>query len=356
MASNPGNFPTSQPLPHSAPITVGNGDLLPVTHRASTAIATHHSPLLLKNILISPSLVKNLVSVRSLTRDNNVTVEFDRFGFSIKDIPTQAMLLRCNSAGDLYPLASSSPSALVATAPSGHLRLGHPGRNTLRHTLPQLDFTCSKSLSHSCQACQFGKHVRLPFSSSTSISYVPFQIIHADVWTSPVPSCSGYKYYLILIDDLTHYVWTFPLRCKSDVYACLLSFHAYVSTQFQLPLISFQTDNGKEFDNNAFRTYLTSHGVALRLSCPYTSSQNGKAERIIRTLNDCVRSLLIQAGMPSSFWVEALSTATYLINRRPCQTSGRLTPFQLLLGAPPEYHHLRVFGCLCFSKSDSHSP
>jgi hypothetical protein len=31
--------------------------------------------------------------------------------------------------------------------------------------------------------------------------------------------------------------------------------------------------------------------------------------------------------MPSSFWVEALSTATYLINRRPCQASGWLTPF-----------------------------
>jgi hypothetical protein len=40
-----------------------------------------------------------------------------------------------------------------------------------------------------------------------------------------------------LIDDLIHYVWTFPLRSKSDVLACLLTFHAYVSTQFQLPLV-----------------------------------------------------------------------------------------------------------------------
>lgn len=163
-----------------------------------------------------------------------------------------------------------------------------------------------------------------------------------------MPSCSGFKYYLVLIDDLTHYVWTFPLRCESDVYACLLSFHAYVNTQYQLPLISFQTNNGKEFDNYAFQAYLTQHGIAIRLSCPYTSSQNGKAEWIIRTLNDCVRSLLIHAGMPSSFWVEALSTATYLINHRPYQATGRLTPFQLLLGAAPEYDHLRVFGCLCF--------
>ena len=159
-------------------------------------------------------------------------------------------------------------------------------------------------------------------------------------------SCSGFKYYLVLIDDLTHYVWTFPLRCKSNVDACLLSFHAYVSTQFQLSLISFQTDNGKEFDNHAFRNYLTKRGIALRLSCPYTSSQNGKSESIIQTLNDCVRSLLFHAGMPSSFWVEALSTTTYILNRWPCQATGQLTPISFYLAL-----HLNslISGCLVAS-------
>lgn len=151
----------------------------------------------------------------------------------------------------------------------------------------------------------------------------------------------------MLIDDLTHYVWTFPLRAKSDVFQFLVAFHAYIQTQFNLSLLALQSDNGKEFDNHALRSHCAAHGIALRLSCPYTFAQNGKAERIIRTLNDCIRSLLLHA-MPSTFWVEALSTATYLINRRPCQTSGTSTPHELLLGAPPEYSHLRVFGCLCF--------
>jgi hypothetical protein len=38
-----------------------------------------------------------------------------------------------------------------------------------------------------------------------------------------------------------------------------------------------QTDNGREFDNHAFCAHLSGHGVSLRLSCPYTSSQNGEA-------------------------------------------------------------------------------
>jgi transposase InsO family protein len=182
----------------------------------------------------------------------------------------------------------SSPEALVTTVPTvttvpimdlWHQWLGHPGRRTLQQTLCHLEFVPSKQPSV-CDSCQRGKHVRLPFSSSTSISYVPFQLVHADVWTYPVSSFSGFKYYLVLVDDFTHYIWTFPLRAKSDVFACLVAFHAYIRTQFQLPLLALQTDNGKEFDNLALHRHCESHGIALCLSCPYTSSQNGKAEHI----------------------------------------------------------------------------
>ena len=163
-----------------------------------------------------------------------------------------------------------------------------------------LEFVPSK-LCPVYDSCQLGKHVRLPFSSSNSVSYVPFQIVHANVWTSPVSNFSGFKYYLVLIDDFTHYIWTFPLRAKSDVFDCLIAFHAYVRTQFQLPLLALQTDNGKEFDNLAMRRHCEHHGVVLRLSCPYTSSQNGKAEHIIHTLNDCIRNMLLHAGLPTEY-------------------------------------------------------
>lgn len=127
MSSNAGTFPSSTPLSNFPPITVGNGATMPVTHRASTVIPTSHSqyPLNLPNILVSPSLVKNLISVRSLTRDNNVSVEFDAFGFSVKDLPTRSVILRCNSNGELYPLASSKPevtaTALVTSTPTVEL-------------------------------------------------------------------------------------------------------------------------------------------------------------------------------------------------------------------------------------------
>jgi len=96
------------------------------------------------------------------------------------------------------------------------------------------------------------------------------------------------------------------------------------------------------------RRYLQEHGMAFRLSCPYTSAQNGKAERTLRTINDSVRAMLLHASAPPQFWVEALATATHLINIRPCHATGTMTPHQFLFGTPPTYDHLRVFGSLCF--------
>jgi hypothetical protein len=49
------------------------------------------------------------------TTDNNLSMEFDPFGVSVKDLRMQALLLKCNSESDMYPLfspASSSPTPL----------------------------------------------------------------------------------------------------------------------------------------------------------------------------------------------------------------------------------------------------
>ena len=127
-----------------------------------------------------------------------------------------------------------------------------------------------------------------------------FDLVHCDLWISSVFSLSGYKYYLVVV-DFSHYSWTFPLRAKSETFPTLLHVFAWVSTQFGLTVKAVQCDNGREFDNSTSRSFFLSWGVQLRMSCPYTSPQNSKAERMIRTTNDVVRTLLIQASLPPRF-------------------------------------------------------
>jgi histone deacetylase 1/2 len=98
---------------------------------------------------------------------------------------------------------------------------------------------------------------------------------------------------------------------------------------------------------------LSTHGTVLRLSCPYTSQQNGKPERAIRTLDDTMCTLMFHAHLFEKFWAEALATVTYLVNQRPCKATNLLVPYTCLHGSSPTYTTLRVFGCLCYPNISS---
>ena len=218
----------------SSSIVVRNGATLPVI---GTGYSTLPGPFHLNNVLIAPDIIKNLLSVRKFTTDNSVSVEFDPLGVSVKDLRTRNTLLRCNSSGPLYtlqlPSSPSDPCALVATPPTTwHRRLGHPGR-ALQSLAQSSSIFCSKSTDDSiCHACQLGRHVRLPFPSSLSRAPKNFDLIHCDLWTSPIVSVSGFKYYLVVLDDCSHFLWTFPLQLKSDTFTVLSNFFASVHTQF----------------------------------------------------------------------------------------------------------------------------
>lgn len=108
------------------------------------------------------------------------------------------------------------------------------------------------------------------------------------------------------------------------------------------------TGGGEEFLSTSLHDYFSSNGIPFCLTCPHISPQNGKTERHIRTTNDVVRMLLLQAALPPPFWVEALHTATMLLNIRPSRAIHHFTPYFLLYGVHPTYDHLRTFGCLCY--------
>jgi hypothetical protein len=172
-------------------------------------------PFYLNDVLLAPDLVQGFLYVRYFTTDNSCSMEFDPFGLSVKDLAIRRVLARYDRLGLLYTLplpTSTQPTlrailyALVAAASSTtwHRRLGHPGPDVLS----KLSSSSTIIYSHgrddsSCHACQFGRHVRLPFPSSSSQVVQPFDLIYCDLWTSPISSVSGYKYYLVILDDCT---------------------------------------------------------------------------------------------------------------------------------------------------------
>ena len=69
-----------------------------------------------------------------------------------------------------------------------------------------------------------------------------------------------------------------------------------------------------------------------------------------------MRALLFHSSVPCTFWPNALSTSTYLVNIRPCRACQNTPPHTLLFGSPPQYDHLRTFGCLCYPNTTSTAP
>jgi transposase InsO family protein len=260
-------------------------------------------------------------------------MKFDQFDLSMKDLTTKNMIVRSNSTGPLYMMrlpGSLPPSSRVVAAlavvphaltvvalTTWHRRLGHLGPDAISSLSRSSLIQCTSMKHNFCHAYQLGKHTRLSFCSSSHRAEHPFDLLHLDLWTSPIVSVSGSKYYLIILDDFTHYLWTFSLKPKSDTFTTLSYFFTYMSTKFGRTIKAIQCDNGREFDNSSTRFFLLSNGTQLQMSCPYTSPQNGKAERIIHSVNNIIRTLLIQASLLGRYWAEGLHTATYLLNHLP---------------------------------------
>jgi hypothetical protein len=57
-----------------------------------------------------------------------------------------------------------------------------------------IDSSCSRGhFEGLCHAYHLGRHTRLPFTISSSRAEQAFELVHCDLWTSPVLRLSGYN-------------------------------------------------------------------------------------------------------------------------------------------------------------------
>nr|GEU55553.1 reverse transcriptase domain-containing protein [Tanacetum cinerariifolium] len=116
--------------------------------------------------------------------------------------------------GGSLPVTAPSPipHAFLVSQHTWHQRLGNPGGEVMRRLVSSNFISCNKEKPLVlCHACQLGKHVMLPFVSSDTMISSCFEIIHSDVWTSPISSLLGFKYYVLFLD---HYSQAHIVNCN----------------------------------------------------------------------------------------------------------------------------------------------
>lgn len=96
--------------------------------------------------------------------------------------------------------------------------------------------------------------------------------------------------------------------------------------------------------NKTIEKLCDAKGIQHQLAAQGTPQQNGRAERLNKTLVMKARCLLADSKLSQEWWVEAIRNANLLGN---CSPSARLdlTPYQLIWGTKPNVSYLRVFGC-----------
>jgi len=356
------NLSIKQPFHQEDTVAVGNGAGLAIENTGSTTLSTLHYKFHLHNVLHCPTASANLLSIQKFCADNFCYFILTSTHFFIKDLKTHVTLLEGRSENGLYPirLPRNSPKYLQAfsamfgikTSTLGwHFRLGHPRTDVVSRVIQefQLPVSCQNfNKEVICNSCQIGKSKRQPFSLSTRVSTQPLQLIHSDVWTSPVQSVSGYKFYVIFIDDYSRYTWFYPLVHKSEVFNSFIKFKQLAENQFSSNIKQLQSDGGGEYTSLQFQAFLNKHGIIHRKSCPYTSQQNGLAERKLRHILETGLTLLAHSHLSNRFWVDAFLTAVHIINRLPTPTLDNVSPFTKLHGKDPNYQSMRVFGCKCY--------
>nr|GEX32983.1 retrovirus-related Pol polyprotein from transposon TNT 1-94 [Tanacetum cinerariifolium] len=137
-------------------------------------------------------------------------------------------------------------------------------------------------------------------------------------------------------------------RFKHEAFEKFKEWKQLVKNQTGRMVKKLRTDNGLEFYNREFKQLCIESGIARHLTVAEMPQQNGLAERMNRTLMDKVRCLLIQSGLPKTFWAEATCTAAYLINRSPSTAIEKKTPIEMWSGHPSDCGMLRTFGCVAY--------
>nr|CAN70109.1 hypothetical protein VITISV_001696 [Vitis vinifera] len=317
-------------------VSTANSNTTPIIGEGSLILT---DTLNLDSILVVPSLNYNILSVSQITAVLSCIVIFWPEFCVFKDIKQNRRLVVSKDSNKLR-------QALMADGSEGekkkseiwlwHRRLGHASFGYLKKLFPSL-FSKNDISGFRCDICELAKSHRASFPLILNKSPSPFMVIHSDVWgPSKVPTLSGSRWFVTFIDDCTRMTWLCLMKTKDEVNLLFQNFHKMIETQYNAKVRVLHSDNGGEYQSSDLQKYLEGHDIIHQTTCSNTPQQNGVVERKIWHLLER----------------EAITSATYLINRVPSNSINLQTPFQALTNAivAPTIPNLlpRVFGCVAF--------
>jgi len=146
-----------------------------------------------------------------------------------------------------------------------------------------------------CVPCVEGKMARSPHHRSTTTT-TKCDWVHTDVDGRLRASLGGSVYLVTLMEDSTGLITTTPIKSKGMVPDFLKTRIRQLETLAGLNVKRVRHDGAKEYVSRDRQAWYEDKGITSEKSAPYSSQQNGKAERANRYIMELVRAALLDAG------------------------------------------------------------
>jgi hypothetical protein len=226
---------------------------------------------------------------------------------------------------------------------------GHRGYRTTKDSIKALFFwtdlsadvrTFCNSCLHCCSTSS-GDRTPRPFGQALHAS-LPNEIIHFD-YLYMGPSAAGYKYLLIIKDDLSGYLWLVP-SIAADTAATVDALSTWFAA-FGIAAV-WVSDQGSHFKNQVMESLRKSLRTQHHFTTAYTPWANGTVERACREVLRAARALLSEFRLPPDQWPDVARIIQSSLNNSPSPQRGNIAPITAFTGRNPDSPLLSLLSVL----------
>lgn len=186
----------------------------------------------------------------------------------------------------------------------------------------------AKQVVHGCVTCLKVNRadLRQPLKGGRPAARRPFAHIQVDF--TELPKVGRYKYLLVMVDHLTHYMEAFP-TARATARVVVKTLLEQLIPHYGITE-TIDSDRGPHFASKVVTDTMTALGIRWDHHTPWHPQSSGRVERMNGEIKKQLTKLMIETKLS---WIKCLPLALLNIRTQP-RTDMGISPFEMLYGMP----------------------